>query len=706
MPSLLPRPPSFVGRDRELALLEGLLSEVENGSGRVVAVVGEPGIGKSRLLAELRRRAGEKDVVWVDGGCVSYGAGIPYQLVLDLLRSHCGILETDGAEAIAQKLGSALCAVGINAEQDGPVLLHLLGIKQTGNLPTLPNPEAIKTKSFDALQRLFLEVSRRQTLVLALEDLHWIDSISEEFLGTLATCVAEARILLLVSYRPEYRPPWGRDVDIALIRLEPLSPQDSLHVVRSVLQGDEIDGPLTQQIVARAEGNPLFLEQLALHAGETGEMRGGLPVPQTIHGVVMARIDRLPEAMKQLLQTASVIGREFSLRLLHMVWRGRGPLEARLRELARLEFLDEWPDDEGTSYVFRHALTQEAAYSSLLERDRRTRHGEIGHALEQLYRSRTDEVAELLALHFGRSNDNEKAVDYAIAAAVKAQRRWANNEALAYFDDALSRLERLPDTQSNRLRRIDAVLKQGELKLALGRHAEHLESLEKIGNIVRESGDPHRRATWHYWAGFLRILTGDQAAAAIGHCQRAADIASAAGFHDLDGFIASCLAQAYIVAGKLGAAIDAGERALSIFEAENNLWWASRALWHLSSAANCQGDWNVSLKYCCRALDYSAALNDLRLRTAALWRTGSTFIQQGDAARGLQYCEEALALGPTAFDYAAARAVRGYGLIKTGQIEAGITELSEVAAWFQELSSHSRPAYHRFVACRGSSRPR
>src|SRR5205823_14932610 len=201
--------------------------------------------------------------------------------------------------------------------------------------------------------------------------------------------------------------------------------------------------------------NPLFLEQLALHAGEAKDLRSSLMVPDTIHDVVMARIDRLPEQLKGLLQIAAVIGREFSLRLLSAVWRGVEPLESLLRELNRLEFVYERVVGDGVAYVFRHALTQEAAYGSLLERQRRAHHGAVGHALEHLYRDRRDEVAELLALHFGRSDEAEKAVDYAILAAQKSQRRWANSEALAYFGDALGLLDTLPDTAANRLARID-----------------------------------------------------------------------------------------------------------------------------------------------------------------------------------------------------------------------------------------------------------
>jgi tetratricopeptide (TPR) repeat protein len=311
-----------------------------------------------------------------------------------------------------------------------------------------------------------------------------------------------------------------------------------------------------------------------------------------------------------------------------------------------------------------------------------------------LYADRTDEVAELLALHFGRSDEAEKAVDYAILAGERAQRRWANNQALSHFSDALRLLGGAPATMANRLRRVDAVIKQGELKLALGRHAEHLGALEQIRELVEQTGDSRRQAVWHYWAGFLQILTGGEAAVAIEHCRQAMKIASAAGFHELDGFIASCLAQSYTVAGELRAAVDAGQRALSIFENDENLWWASRALWHLSSASNCLGEWEASLAYCRRAVEYATLLNDHRLKINGLWRTGCAAVQQGHAERGLRYCEEALALTPIPFDAAAARMVRGYGLVKAGQVEAGIAELAEVIVWFES----SRLSHLRLLA--------
>jgi len=674
---------TFVDRHSELVILNNFLRQVESGRSQAVGIVGEPGIGKSRLLVEFHQQLAPGRVTWVEGRCVSYGTAIPYWLILDLLRSHCGIVETDTPEAITTRVCAALEEVGIDPEEDSPVLLHLLGIKDAEGAPALSNPEAVKAKTFEVFRRLWINSSQRRPLVMILEDLHWVNKTSEELLGFLAENVPDARILMLATYRPGYRPPWIDKSYAGQAPLQPLSRDDSLQVVRSMLSAERLVDLMSEEIVAKADGNPFFLEQLALHVGEARDVRSGLMVPESIHDVVMARIDRLPDGTKQLLQTAAVIGREFSSRLLSAVWKEPETLENRLRELSGLEFISERAAAEGNTYAFRHALTQEAAYGSLLERHRRACHGAVGHALEELYGGRTEEVAELLAIHFGRSEEAEKAVDYAIAAAEKSRRRCAYSEALSYFDDALRRLDAMPEARPNRLRRLDAVIKQAELKLALGRHAEQIGALDDIRAIVEETDDPARLVAWHYWRGFLESLTGGPPTVAIDHCLRAAEIASAAGFHELDGFVASCLAQAYIVAGELQAARDAAQRAVSLFEMRDDLWPACRALWHLSSAANYLGDWQESFDACRRALDYSTALNDPLLKTAGLWRAALAHIQQGDIEGGLRYCDEALALQPIPYHSAAARAVRGYGLIKSGQVDAGVAELGDLAAWFE-----------------------
>jgi tetratricopeptide (TPR) repeat protein len=684
-PSTVARRTTFVDRQSDLAVLNDVLRQVESGHRQAVDIVGEPGIGKSRLLSEFRRQLASERVTWIESRCVSYGTAIPYLLMLDLLRSNCGILETDTPEAMIAKVSSGLERVGIDPDQDSPVLLHVLGIKDTDTAAALANPEAVKAKTFEVFRQVTIKLSLERPLVLVLEDLHWVDKISEEFLGFLAENIGETRVLMLATCRPGYRPPWIDKSYAVQLPVQPLSRDDSIDVVRSVLNVERIIELATEEIVAKADGNPLFLEQLTLHAGEARDLRSVLMVPDTIHDVVMARIDRLPERVKQLLQIAAVIGREFSLRLLTAVWRDAGPLENLLRELNRLEFIYERVVGDGIVYVFRHALTQETAYGSLLERHRRMHHGTVGYALEQLYRDRNDEVAELLAFHFGRSNDVEKAVDYAILAAEKAQRHWANSDALKFFEDALHRLDTLPDTEANRLRRIDAVLKQSEVEYALGQYTEHLQALEKIRGIIDRTGDPRRRAGWHYWTGFLHSVSGGRPEVAIEHCREAATIASAAGLDEIHAFAESCLAQIYVVAGRLQDAIETGERALSSFEAQGNLWWAARTLWFLSIAANGLGAWEASVRYCRRGVDYGIALEELRFKSVQAvgwWRMGSAYIQQGDLEHGLQCCREALALTPIPRDAVMAKAACAYADIKAGRFDAGIAGLTETLAWF------------------------
>src|SRR5262252_5706315 len=580
-----PRTALFVDRESELAILNNFLRQVENGHGQAVGLVGEPGIGKSRLLAEFRRQVADGRASWVEGRCLSYGTAIPYLLALDLLRSNCGILETDTPDTVVDKVHVGLREVGMDADEDGPVLLHLLEIKDVAETPILSNPEAVKSKAFETLRQLTVKRSIQHPLVLVLEDLHWVDKISEEFLGFLAESVREARVLMLATYRPGYRPPWIDKSYAGQMPLQPLPQDDSIRMVRSVLRVEQLVDLVTQEIVAKADGNPFFLEQLALHAGEARDLRTDLMVPNTIHDVVMARIDRLREPAKRALQLAAVIGREFPIALLQSVWRHPEPLDDHLRELARLEFVYERAETEGSVYVFRHALTQETAYGSLLERHRRIYHSAVGHALEDLYSGRADDVAELMALHFGRSDEAEKSVDCAILAGEKSQRRWANSEALTYFNDALHRLDLLPDTEANRLRRIDAVINQAEVKFALGRHAEHIEALDRIRVLVEHSNDARRRATWHYWRGFLHVLTGGALDVAIDDCNKAAELAAASGLDQIKAVAESCLAQIYLIAGRFREAIAVGERALASFEAMGDLWWACRTIWQLHPAA-------------------------------------------------------------------------------------------------------------------------
>jgi hypothetical protein len=275
-PSTAARRTTFVNRQSDLAILNNFLRQVESGQRQAVGIVGEPGIGKSRLLAEFRRPLASERVTWIEGRCVSYGTAIPYLLMLDLLRGSCGILESDSQEAIVSKIRSGLERVGMAPDQDSPELLYLLGVKDADAMPALFNPEAVKDKIFDVFRQVTIKLTVERPLVLVFEDLHWVDKISEEFLGFLAENIGGTRILLLATYRPGYRPPWIDKSYAGQVPVQPLSRDDSIDVVRSVLNADRIIELAAEEIVAKADGNPLFLEQLTLHAGEARDLRSGL----------------------------------------------------------------------------------------------------------------------------------------------------------------------------------------------------------------------------------------------------------------------------------------------------------------------------------------------------------------------------------------------------------------------------------------------
>ena len=443
----------FVGRDREIATLADVLAELEEARGQAVGIVGEPGVGKSRLLYEFRQSLGERRVTYLEGRCLSYGGAIPYLPILDLLRAAYGIVEADTHAVIVRKVLSALHAAGMD-EEGLPYLLLLLGVREGTEALREMSPETVKARTFQTLIRLVLEESRRQPLVLAIEDLHWVDKTSEELLTALAGSVAGAAVLVLGTYRPGYRPPWMDQSYATQIPIRPLSAEDSRSVVASALAAGSIVDELAQSIVRKGEGNPFFLEELARSVGERGVQRIRHELPDTIQGVLLARIDRLPESAKRLLQTAAVLGREAPLRLLRETHDLPDAMDADLQELKHQEFLYERTDAREPMFVFKHVLTQEAAYESLLSGRRGALHEAAGQALERLYVDRLDEQYDLLAYHYPRSLNSDKGFDYLVRANRKAMGADAPVEALGYFERAMALLDTLPDTEISRRRRL------------------------------------------------------------------------------------------------------------------------------------------------------------------------------------------------------------------------------------------------------------
>jgi transcriptional regulator with AAA-type ATPase domain/tetratricopeptide (TPR) repeat protein len=671
----------FVGRQQDLDLLESRFQAATKGRGQVFAISGEAGIGKSRLLHEFRQRIRGHRVTYLEAHCISYGTAIPYLPILELLRRAFRLDDADPPPLVASKIRRVLDRFGLPGEQAVPSLLELLGIKKSEEAPA-PGPEVIQARIRDIIRHLSVSASRRRPLIVVVEDLHWIDAASEALGLSLLHGIDTLPIFVLLTYRAGYRQPWMDRSYVTQIALPPLSREHSAGIVRAVLDPD-VPPALTDLIVDRAEGNPFFLEELAYVVAEQHDLGEPRAVPETIQEVLLARINRLTAGARHVLETAAIFGRSVSHRLLSAAWTGPEPIADLLRDLVRQEFLYETTSAAGeTEYVFHHALTQESAYQNLVESTRRRLHGAAGQALEQLYAGRLEEVVELLAHHYGRSTLDERAVDYGILAAEKAARRWANIEARTAFTTVLGRLDQMPRSQENLLRRLDAVLKQSEIRFALGEHRAQLQGLAAIRDIVEQIADPARRAAWLYWSGFLHSLVGDRPEIAIGYGQEAATLVAGAGFEGLRPFADCCLAHAYALAGDLREAMSAGERALSQFEARGDVWWACRTMWILSHTANALGEWGRSLDYCGRALYHGEAADDLRLKVVAWSRMAASQVQKGDAKAALASCDAATKIGPTPFDTANLNAVRGYALVKVGDAAAGLRLLHEAVQWF------------------------
>jgi class 3 adenylate cyclase/tetratricopeptide (TPR) repeat protein len=503
----------FVGREREMTTLHALLAQVEEGHGQVVGVVGEPGLGKSRLVHEFRRSLGGRRLAYRAGGCLSYGSTTPYLPVLDLLRHHCGIMDTDSPEDITAKIHRSLREVDMVPETWAPVLLHLLGLEEGANSLALLRPEARKARILTVLTQMCLNGSRQRPLILEIENLHWIDPSSDECLAALVERMAGAPLLVLVTYRPGYRPAWIDRSYVTQIALQPLTSQDSFQVVQAVLPTVAPSTPLVPQLLAKADGNPFFLEELARTVVEQGTDVPFLTVPDTVQAVLLARIDRLPTTAKRLLQTAAVIGKDVALPLLQAVTEVSE--EAMYRDLAHLqaaEFLYETYAPTALSYTFKHALTQEVASQSLVQPVRQQYHTRIAQVLEEQFPEVAEAQPELLAQHYTEADRGAQAIPYWQRAGQRAVERSANVEAISHFTKGLELLKTLPDTPERAQQELTLQLATGSPLLMLTGHTtpevEH--AYARAYELAQQIGDDPQRFSaliglWRFYFSQSRL---------------------------------------------------------------------------------------------------------------------------------------------------------------------------------------------------------
>ncbi len=512
----------FVGRNAELEQLRDALDRASRGHGQVVAVVGEPGVGKSRLFWELTHSHRVHGWLIVQSASVSYGKATAYLPVIELLRGYFEIDSRDDPRKIREKVTGKVLTLDPTLGPVVPAFLALLDVPVEEASWQALDPLQRRQQTLDAVKRLLLREGEAQPLVVVFEDLHWIDGETQSLLDSLVDSLPAARLLLFVNYRPEYSHAWGGKTYYRQLRIDPLPAESADELLEALLGPDATLGPLKQLLVERTEANPLFLEEsvralveTAALAGERGAYRltrsvENLKIPATVQAILAARIDRLAPEVKRLLQAAAVIGKDVALPLLLAIADApEHEVRAQLTHLQAAEFLYEtrlFPDLE---YTFKHALTHEVAYGGLLHERQRALHGRIAEAIERLSPERVAEQAERLAHHALRGELWEKAVAYLRRAGLRAMARAANREAIAHLEQALGALRRLPETRETTEATIDIRIDLRNALRPLGERERMGEHLREAEGLARTLGDQHRLARIATFMVVQCLDTGD-----------------------------------------------------------------------------------------------------------------------------------------------------------------------------------------------------
>jgi DNA-binding NtrC family response regulator/tetratricopeptide (TPR) repeat protein len=653
----------FVGRAREFAVLEDLLGQAQEGRGQVVGVIGEPGIGKSRLCDEFIRRPRLRGWQIRATSTTAYGQATPYLPVIGLLKAYFQLEEQDALTTRREKITAKLQTLGAVFEPSLPAVLSLLEVPVEAPAWQALDPPHRRQRTLEALTRLLLWESQVQPLLLVVENLHWIDGETQAWLETLIDSLPAARLLLLVSYRPEYQHAWGSKTAYTQLRLDPLAAPHAQTLLGSLLGADPSLRPLIPRVIAQTEGNPFFLEESVRTLVETHVLAGApgayrlaqavehIQVPATVHLVLAARIDRLPPEAKRLLQTAAVIGKEVPLALLQAIAECREePLRLGLAHLQAAEFLYETRLFPEIEYTFTHALTQQVAYESLLQERRRALHARIVEALERLYPEQLPEHVERLAHHAFRGEVWAKAVPYCRQAGAKAAAYSANREAVTWFERALAALKHLPEGRDIIEQAIDLRFALRDSLFQLGEFGQIFDYLHEAGTLAEALGDHRRlaRISAYMAANFHALGDPDRARDSAQH---ALAIAVALGNFTLQLGPNFYLGLAHCSLGDYHRAIDCFRQAVAFFAStgrRERLGWlailsvTSRTwlVWCLAEV----GAFTEGIAHAEEVVRMAETADHLYSRIQAYHAGGFLYLRKGDLQQAVRALERGLEL--------------------------------------------------------------
>ncbi|MBC2717818.1 MAG: AAA family ATPase [Desulfobacteraceae bacterium] len=677
----------FVGRKNSITGLMEAYEKVQSGSGQVVGLVGEAGVGKSRLVLEFRNQLPHDEFTFLEGQCLHYGGAMAYLPVLDILKSYFDIADDDREFIIRKKIEEKILRLDENLKNVFTPFHDLFSLKVDDEAYLQVEPSERKMRVIESLRDLFVRESQNKPLILAIDDLHWIDKISEEFINYLIGWLQNTKILLILLYRPEYTHQWGSKSYYTKVGLTQLGNISSNQLVQSILEDREVVPEIRELILKRAGGNPLFVEELTHNLIENGSIErqnqqyvltkkaSNIQVPDTIQGIIAARIDRIEESLKQVMQMASVIGREFAFRVLESTMGMREALKSNLLNLQGLEFISEKQLFPELEYIFKHALTQEVAYNSLLQKRRKEIHEKVGSAIETLYPDRIEEYYELLAYHYRRSNNTEKALHYLDKANQKAARLNAMQEAMSYFNETMELLDTLDETPENQKRRISLIANQAYVFALLLRIPEYYDLLKRYEPMAADSKETELLAMFYSALAVCEANFGhfDQS---IETGTKAIEFSNAAGSPESAYNAYFPIILSYACTCQYDKTHELNKEIQSMLEKQFDLRVYVYSFWAVSLAFMIVGQFDKAIQAAQKALKMAEKYSDNGSISISSTNIAVTHCHKGDIAQALEYAEMGVSKAQTPVYQIRARTVQAWILCHAGESRQGTETLS------------------------------
>ncbi|MGO9569689.1 MAG: AAA family ATPase, partial [Desulfomonilaceae bacterium] len=648
----------FIGRERELELLLDSFERAKARRGQAVSITGEAGVGKSRLLYEFRKAIANEDILFLEGKCLSYGRGVAYHPIIDILKSNFGIEDGEGDEAVSEKVKRGLTILKVDETSTLPYLLELLSVENSGIDKISMSPEAKKDRICGALQRIILKGSENRPLVLAFEDLHWMDKSSEDAAKYLMESIPGARVLMIFTYRPEFVHTWGGKSFHSQLTLNRLSNRESLAMMADLLSSDNIAPDLQELILEKTEGVPFFIEEFVRSLRDMGIIErtnytyhlpkeiDRVTIPSTIQDVIMARVDSLPDPAKEVLQAGSAIEREFSYELIKAVTDvPEQELLSYLSVLKDSELLYERGIFPQSTFIFRHALTREVVYESILTNRKKGLHQKIGETIEEVHKHNIDDHYGALVEHFLAGDGYETAAKYARLASKKAEKTASMNDAILYAEKGIACLERLPPSDEVLKKIIDSRTVLGLYLLQLTNYHKAKEAVDPIMEAAVQRGYSRRLSQIYTIIGAFNDCVEEDYSRALEHLNHALGLAN-----ELGDTISVVMANFWLATAlsfdcQFEEAFYHMEQSLKILKAVNNLWGMSNIVSSQSWYQYFHGQVELSYRTSNEALKLAEQSGDIYSRAVAHTYHGGPCYGRGSFEEAIETLTKAVDLG-------------------------------------------------------------